>query len=79
MLDASTGKLTGMQKMTMARHIQQRQMMLMARPNFPSEKLERFTILRPRSTDTSIGSPYAQDKQIVATPVKLLKAAVEPK
>ncbi|KAI7091974.1 hypothetical protein KC356_g108 [Hortaea werneckii] len=71
-------KLTGKLKSTIAKAIQHRQMMLTRYPNLPSEKVECFTILRPRSTETRIGRPYPHDKQIVATPVKELKAAVEP-
>lgn len=79
MVEAVTGKLTGMQNRTMARLIQQRQRPLMTYPNLPSENVESLTLARPRRRETRMGRPYPQDRQMVATPVKLLNAAVEPK
>lgn len=71
--------LVGMQKITMARAIQARQMPLIRNPKRPREKAECLMSLRPRRTETKMGSPYPHDRQMVATPVKLLNAAVEPK
>lgn len=68
-----------MQNSTIANAIQQRTMMLIAKPNFPKLKVDDLTILRPRTTLTRMGMPYAQLRQMVATPVKELKAAVDPK
>lgn len=74
-----TGMAVGIQKSTIARAIQTIVQMLMKNPNFPKEKVECLTALRPRRRETKIGMPYDTDKQIVATPVKALNADVDPK
>ena len=69
----------GRQNKTMAREIQSRVTTLMAKPKRPSEKVAWTRWRRPWQSETRMGSPYEVDRQMVATPVKLLKAAEEPK
>ena len=75
-----TGMDVGIQKSTTARQIQQTVMQLMRKPQRrPSEKDESRTARRPRSMEIRMGRPYEVDRQMVATPVNELNAALDPK
>jgi len=79
MLIGVTGIAVGMQNRIMANMIHITVIRLIIKPNFPREYVECLTALRPRTRDTRIGMPYDVLRQMVATPVKALNAAVDPK